>query len=168
MLPPQRRMPTPPFPLAAASALLLALLYIGPVPSNAFSLRPLSPPPTASAFGVATTGAFHTGSIGRISLRRERSTTVSLAPLAPTINSIFCSTCSSSSSRRDDNHGRRLGPLYSSRSSSDIIPYYEELMERLPSQSVLNAVEKAKGGPVVASGELGKKALFFFSVLLFT
>ena len=45
-----------------------------------------------------------------------------------------------------------MGPLNAS--SSGIIPYYEEIMERMPSKNVLDVVEKAKGTPIVASGEL--------------
>lgn len=44
-----------------------------------------------------------------------------------------------------------VAPLQAS--SSGIIPYYEELMERMPSKRVLEVVDKARGSPIVASGE---------------
>lgn len=39
-------------------------------------------------------------------------------------------------------------------SSNGITPYYEVLMERMPSKKVLEVVDKARGTPIVASGEL--------------
>ena len=45
-----------------------------------------------------------------------------------------------------------MGPLFAG-SGGGIIPSYDELMERLPPKKVLQAVEKSKGGPIVASGE---------------
>lgn len=38
-------------------------------------------------------------------------------------------------------------------SATGIVPYYEELMERMPSKKVLEVVDKANGTPIVASGE---------------
>jgi len=48
----------------------------------------------------------------------------------------------------------RVGPLFA---SSNIIPYYDELMERLPSNKVLQAVDKSNGDAIVAS-DLATKA----------
>ena len=43
----------------------------------------------------------------------------------------------------------RNSPLYSS--TNGIMPYYNELMEKLPPKNVIEAIEKSKGQPVVAS-----------------
>ncbi|KAL7484550.1 hypothetical protein ACHAW6_010185 [Cyclotella cf. meneghiniana] len=54
-------------------------------------------------------------------------------------------------------HVRRPRQAVSALYASDIIPYYEALMERMPSKKVLDVVEKARGSPIVAS-DLATKA----------
>lgn len=55
---------------------------------------------------------------------------------------------------RQSGQKRAVGPLFA---SSNIIPYYDELMERLPSKKVLQAVDKSNGDAIVAS-DLATKA----------
>jgi hypothetical protein len=55
---------------------------------------------------------------------------------------------------------RASGPLFAS--GSGIIPYYDELMERMPSKKVLDVVDKARGSPIVASG---KNCIYYYERL---
>lgn len=78
------------------------------------------------------------------SIRPTAIATVSTVP--PTkLHKIRCS-CLPSSSRQ------AVTTLQAS--NNGIIPYYEELMERMPSKKVLEVVDRARGSPIVASGKV--------------
>ncbi|KAL7540748.1 hypothetical protein ACHAXR_012987 [Thalassiosira sp. AJA248-18] len=100
------------------------------------------------------------------SIRPPQRSTISIAPTRGTTwgtsnDNIISSGISThngnfrSSAIITDHRRSIVGPLFAS--SSNIIPYYDELMERLPSKKVLKAVETSNGGPIVAS-DLATKA----------
>eukprot|EP00956_Cyclotella_meneghiniana_P030939 scaffold79699_cov33-Cyclotella_meneghiniana.AAC.1 len=61
---------------------------------------------------------------------------------------------SSSTTISNPRHHGSSSSLQASISSGGVIPYYQEIMERMPSKAVLDVVEKADGRPIVASGEI--------------
>lgn len=106
---------------SSTAAMRLVLLCITILQSDAFSIRPH---PTASA---------------PVAVIASRLLSPRAQPNAPIIS--------------DSRHyGRqiRTGPLFAG-AGSNIVPYYDELMERLPTKKVIQAVEDGKGDPIVAS-----------------
>mmetsp|Transcript_1537 Transcript_1537/g.2962 ORF Transcript_1537/g.2962 Transcript_1537/m.2962 type:complete len:628 (+) Transcript_1537:104-1987(+) len=119
--------------MLSKQSLVVALhLYIT-LHSDAFSLRPPS-------IAVAPTVT-------------RRISNLVLSPIVPAHNVPLSNTRSSAILPGHRSQG--TGPLFAS--SSNIIPYYDELMERLPSKKVLEAVDKSNGDPIVAS-DLATKA----------
>ena len=110
-------------PSYQALPLILALCIQS---SNGFSIRPPVVAAPLSASALSTRGTTTT---------------------PPTLHQ------SSASIQRQRNRPNHHGALFASSSSNNnIIPYYDELMERLPSnKKVIEAVEKANGAPIVAS-----------------
>ena len=96
--------------------------------SDAFSFPPRTTAPLAPTLGASA-----------IASSRN-------IPALPPLNTRSIARSSSYDRRRGD------GSLFAG-SGGGIIPSYDELMERLPPKKVLQAVEKSKGGPIVASGE---------------
>ena len=110
-------------PSYQALPLILALCIHS---SNGFSIRPPVVAAPLSASALSTRGT-----------------------TPPTLHQ---SSASASIIQRQRNRPNHHGALFASSSSNNIIPYYDELMERLPSnKKVIEAVEKANGAPIVAS-----------------
>ena len=124
--------------MLSKQSLVVALhLYIT-LHSDAFSLRP---PSIAVAPSVT-----------------RRISNVVVSPILPAHNAL---SNTGFSAILTNHRTEGIGPLFAS--SSNIIPYYDELMERLPSKKVLEAVDKSNGDPIVASGKI---LLFFLFVYL--
>lgn len=118
--------------LSKQRILVVAIHICVTIKSDAFSIRPpLSAAPTATTRG-------------RRILSPPRRVPRSSPPLFPAIHI-------------DRSHAPRTGPLFADGGGSTIIPYYEEIMERLPSKKVLEEVERKRGDPIVAS-DLAAKA----------
>ena len=84
--------------------------------------------------------------------------THNVVPLSPFFHTTRSTTTPAAISTTSQQHHsrQRLGPLFAS-SNQNIIPYYNELMERLPSKKVIQTIDKSNGSPIVAS-DLATKA----------